>query len=74
MTITTIAVIARLCHFMIWTGAISFMLLIATDTPNWWGAMFFVSVFFLFAAAMSTFVKLVSGLLLAAARRKSLNH
>ncbi len=50
------------------------MLLIATDTPNRWGALFFVSVFVLFAGALSMIVKLVSELLLAAARRKSLNN
>ncbi len=70
----SIPAIARICYFTIWGGAVALTLLVATDTPNRWGALFFVSVFVLFAAALSLLVKLVSGLLLAAARRKSLNN
>ena len=57
MNITTIT---RFCYFTIWGGAVVLMLLIATDTPNRWGALFFVSVFVLFAAALSLLVKFVS--------------
>jgi len=71
---TTITTIARLCHFLIWGGAISLTLVIATDTPNRWGALFFVLVFFLFAAALSTLVHLVSRAMSAMADRRSLNH
>ena len=57
MSITTIT---RFCYFTIWGGAVALMLLVATDTPNRWGALFFVSVFVLFAGALSMIVKLVS--------------